>query len=470
MNEQRLIYSQPNTMLILAGLVLVGSTACILLLQQGRVDLMQYVYPFFAMFIGGWLYAIRTDLYVGFVWWIWVLTPFIRRVVDYNLGYFTSISLVMLTPFLVTLFCFFTLVRNGNRLLDRPHFPYLLAIVGITYGFLVGFVKVGAEAAVFDLLQWMCPVLFGFHLVLTWSEYPNYRRVILKTFSGIVFVLGVYGIAQYYTGPAWDMFWLTESGMTSSMGKAEPTRFRIFATLNSAGTLGLYLMAGLILMFDWKGLFPRLASVPGYVAFLLTLVRSAWIGWLLALTYMVYRLTGAQKARLVSILVITGIVSMPLIVSPAVFGRIQGRVATFESLSEDNSLKARFGLYREASKRVATEPLGSGLGNFGKAAKMTTGESRVFDSGFLAIALSLGWLGCSLYVLGLGFLVKHSLGASIGEDDHFSVVSAGIGCSLIVILFTSNVAIGPPGMLFWFFLSMPSAAKVYRAYNPTFVP
>ncbi len=430
---------------------------------------MQFVYPGFAMFIAGWLYAIRPELYMGFVWWVWVVTPLVRRVVDYNLGYFTSISAIMLTPFLVTLFCLFTIVRNGNHLLHRSYVPFTLVVFAVIYGFMIGLVNVGIQAAIFDFLQWLCPLAFAFHVVLTWSEYPKYRQVVLRSFASIVLFLGVYGIVQYYAGPEWDMFWLSESGMTSSMGKAEATKFRIFASLNSAGTLALYLMAGLLVLFDWKGSFPRLSSVPGYVALLLTLVRSAWIGWIAGLAYMIYRLRGAQKARLVSILVITAIVCAPFIVSPAVFARLEARFATFENLGEDNSFESRLGLYRAASQRILTEPLGLGLGNFGTAAKISRGKTRTFDSGYLAIALTLGWPGTALFALGLGLLMRKSLGRSVGEDDHFSVISASIGSALVLVLFSSNIAIGASGMLFWFFLSMPLCAKMYRSSNPVAV-
>ena len=61
------------------------------------------------MVMGIILYLIHRGQYVSFVIWLYMITPFVRRVVDYQAGY-QDVSMVTLAPQLaatVSLFCVF---------------------------------------------------------------------------------------------------------------------------------------------------------------------------------------------------------------------------------------------------------------------------------------------------------------------------------------------------------------------------
>src|SRR5918912_703929 len=47
-------------------------------------SLMQTLYPSAALVVGLLLYWRYPALYLGFTWWLWFLTPEVRRVVDYQ--------------------------------------------------------------------------------------------------------------------------------------------------------------------------------------------------------------------------------------------------------------------------------------------------------------------------------------------------------------------------------------------------
>src|SRR5215208_7879858 len=49
--------------------------------------LLQLLYPLAACAVGGLLYWRYPTLYLGFAWWIWFLTPEVRRLVDYEHGW-----------------------------------------------------------------------------------------------------------------------------------------------------------------------------------------------------------------------------------------------------------------------------------------------------------------------------------------------------------------------------------------------
>ena len=68
-------------------------------------------------------------------------------------------------------------------------------------------------------------------------------------------------------------------------GTPEPLGIRVFSTMNSPGPFANVLLAGLLILLTNENFSarPRLRAV-GYLSFLLlSLVRSAWIGWFLGL-------------------------------------------------------------------------------------------------------------------------------------------------------------------------------------------
>ena len=453
------------------GVLLLCVGSFILLYWSRNAELLNLAYPAAGLFIAGMLYAARPALYVGFVWWIWFITPFIRRVIDYQIGY-TSLSLVMLTPFLATSFAFFTVLRYGKLLKERAFAPFALAMLGVTYGYVVGVVRAGVAGATFDLITWFAPICFGFHVIVFWREYPVYRQVVRSTFMWGVLVMGAYGIIQFFALPAWDARWMVDSGM-NSIGRPEPFEVRIFGTLNSPGPYSLALMAGILLLFDARGLLPRFATVPAFGAFLLARVRSAWAGWVIVLAFMVWRLRGPMRARLLVVLVAGLVLSLPLLMQGPVAETVGGRLETLGNLDEDNSMQARTALYSVALDKALLNPIGSGLGSVGRAVKLGSDGVASFDSGILAIPFTLGWPGTLAYMGGVLWLLVRIVRIRERDLDQFAVICAGLAGALIVMLIISNSFSGFRGLVFWCFAALAAAAQFfyqeqasYRADEP----
>src|SRR5215212_2641440 len=70
---------------------------------------LQILYALAATVVGTLLYWSYPTIYLGFTWWLWFLTPEVRRLVDYHQGYNPE-SPVMLAPLLVAALSFFTLL------------------------------------------------------------------------------------------------------------------------------------------------------------------------------------------------------------------------------------------------------------------------------------------------------------------------------------------------------------------------
>ena len=429
------------------------------LILTGQVDLLQYLYPLCAFGLGLWLYATTPPLYVGFTLWIWFVTPFVRRILDYEAAWFNPTNPVMVAPLLVTLIAGISLFRFGGRLSTRPFAGFLFVLIGILHGYLIGAVYVGVQSATFALLTWLLPVLFGLHVAFLWRQYPTLKSTLRSTCAWGLLLIGSYGVLQYFLAPPWDMFWLAESGMTSSMGSPEAMEFRVFSSLNSTGPLAFVLSGLLLLLIDARSVVAKVGVLPGALSVLLSLVRSAWGGWIVGIGFLTWRLRGRLRLRLIGLLAAVVLLGLPLFLYSSVGDRIATRAESVTNLEGDYSYQARFALYAHALTQVGRKPLGDGIGNFGVAAKLSSEEVANYDSGLFEILFSLGWLGTLFFLVGLGLLMSQTLFDTSGADPFEPLLHAVVVSYLSMLLF-SNLLIGVAGMVFWTVLGRALGARV----------
>ncbi|MFO8100171.1 MAG: hypothetical protein R6T83_11205 [Salinibacter sp.] len=403
--------------------------------------------------IGFWLYISNPPLYLGFVWWVWFLSPFIRRLADYQLGTFThpKEALILLAPFAVTGLCLFTVFRYGRVLLRLYAVPFGLCMLGVLYGFLVGLPLMGPFDATISLLEWITPLLLGFHVLVLWRQFPEHRRIIRTTFIVGAFVLGTYALIQFFFMPGWDRLWMTGSKM-NSIGQPEPFEVRVFSMLNAPGPLATTLVPGLLLLFESRTLMGKLTAIPGYVGFLLTLVRSAWGAWMVGMLYLVWRLTGRLRIRLLALTVVMAIAVVPVAMMSEISEVTGDRVETLGSIGDDGSLSAREDMYRTATIDALINPLGEGLG------------SEIFDSGFVTILWQLGWVGGSLYLGGLIWLLWSAvLSPRAVLPDQFTIILAATVLGYFANLAFGTVHVEIAGCVMWSFLGLIVASRRYHA-------
>jgi hypothetical protein len=399
--------------------------------------------------IGFWFYISNPPLYLGFVWWMWLLTPFVRRLADYQLGAFTppTEALILLAPFTVTAISGLTLLRYGRVLLRLYAAPFLLCILGVVYGFLVGLPKVGAFAAAVGLLEWLTPLLLGFHLLALWRLFPQHRQIIRTTFVTGTFVLGVYALIQFFLLPGWDRLWMIGSRM-NSIGEPEPLEVRVFSVLNAPGPFATVLIPGLLLLFESRTMFAKLTAVPGYVGFLLSLVRSAWGGWMLGMVYLIWRLKGRLRTRLLVLTAIMGVAVVPVAMMGDISDATGDRVETLGTIGSDGSLAARQYMYQTATIDALMNPLGQGLGSAG------------FDSGYVTILWQLGWIGGSLYLGGLVWLVwRVVIAPAAAPPDQFTAILAATVLGYMGLLAFGTEHIEIAGCVLWSFLGLILASR-----------
>lgn len=436
-----------------AWIPILGFAACSVLCILVAPSQLRFAFPILAFAVGFYLYSRFPILYIGFTWWMWFLTPLVARLVDYYSGVWDVQRLMLVSPFLVSLISGITVFRCLPYWCRQEGLPFILAGCSVLYAFAVGCINNPISASARTVLDWLTPILFGFHLLTRWREYPTYRQNLQTIFLWCVLITGVYGVYQYLVAPDWDNFWLVKSGMTSSAGDPEPLGIRVWSTMHSPGPFGIVMMTGLILLFNYQGSLIIPASIFGYLAFLVSLVRTAWGGWIVSLLLINTSLKVRMRRQLVIILSVIIILIVPLTLIEPFAGVLTNRFQTLSNVSEDGSYQIRVQIYQAALESALTNVVGNGLGG------------GVGDSGPLDLLASLGWIGLPLYVGGITLAVFLLLKTSRYGSDFFMAAARAIPLTILVQLLSYTTTIGLSGMIFWSFIGLGIAGQKYYKFD-----
>lgn len=423
----------------------------------------------------------REWIYFAFVVAAWTFTPLIRRLIDFKNGAFNPVPVASLVPFLLlipfALFCF-----RGDRMQRLA--PALRALVYVwiatfAYGFMLAaaFGSVGAGA--FELLQYALPMLAGVWLAgqeLDAAESMKRLAIILFPCAAVV---AAYGIAQWVQPLPWDVLWV-EGSQFKGADQPVPFGMRIFSTLNSPGTAADYF--ALVMLFALPFLrarnawaWPLLAALAG--ALMLTLTREAWVAYVVGTC--VYLLASPARLRALPMLALFGAVLAILVGTlPVLLGSganadvVSSRISTFADVGHDASALARQTEISNALAQGLSNPLGSGLGNLGAAARLSsnaqTDLGSVLDSGYLARFVEMGWLGFAGYlavVIGapvviLSGLLKRKPVAAGGAVYVAGATAVAMAFALAWGDAASDAHLGLEGLFFWMAIGLGSLAIV----------
>ncbi|MBD3882926.1 O-antigen ligase domain-containing protein [Phormidium tenue FACHB-886] len=423
---------------------------------------MNYVFPAGAFVVGFFLYLKQPVLYVCFSWWLWFLSPLVRRLVDYQSG-FTNPSPILLSPFLVTLLILPSILLQLPTLYRQGGLPFIFAFAGIFYGFLLGLIQGSPSAVTVALLDWLVPVLLSCYLFLNWRNYLHYRQAIQNTFVWGVLITGSYGIYQYLVAPEWDRFWLlnlSAAGLVDSFGRPEPMQIRVWSTMNGPLDFAVVMMAGLLLLFSYQGVLRLPASGAGYLAFLLSLARTAWGGWFVGVALLFSSLKSSLQLRFLLTFAILGLLVIPLITIEPFSEVIQARVESLFELfkDDDGSGQERSRTYTQLIGLAVMNVWGDGIGNI-------RDFGRPLDSAFLVILFSLGWLGTLLYTGGYGLLLLQLFQGRESSIDSFAATARAISLTGAFMMLFGPIILGVSGAVIWGFLGIGMAARKYYLHQ-----
>jgi hypothetical protein len=445
---------------------LTSLVAVSLLLKQGGI--LNVFFPALALAVGAYLFVVDPPLHLGFTWWLFFLTPEVRRLIDQQ-SQWTPTSPVMLAPYLVAGLTCFTTIRHFPVLRFKIYFGFVPILLALVYAALVGAANTSPAAASFALLNWAVPVFVASHIAINWHDYEQYRHTVLKAFCWGTLVMGAYGLVQYFVMPDWDAFWLIHVEMVSQ-GSPYPTEVRVFSTMNSSGPFATVIGVGLIAFMAGGGLTRFLAVPLGFSSFFLSLVRSAWIGWALGLCVVLSNLRGKSRIRSLLSAVVASALVVPIVLWGPFAETVNKRFETLYQIEEDASYQDRMSFYEGFLSHAVTNVVGEGLGSTGVATKLDNngqlGRYGNFDSGVMQLPFVLGWFGVFAYLSGLSMLLVQAFRIG-GPRNTFAAVVKGVvvmvGSGLIFV----NTLIGPEGMAFWTFLGLALASRPAQFWRAT---
>lgn len=445
-----------------------GAVAGFAVLTAGLVvvhgaGLLNLGFPVLATILAFYLFLSHRNVYVAFVWWIWLVSPLVRRLVDYQTGYH-SVSPVMLSPLLVTVFASLPVLLNPRFVLKRSVTPFLMVTIVYIYGLVTGCLSGSVAAALFDFASSAAPLGFAWFLMTDSKGYTENRKAFLFSSNLGLLLISLYGLYQFYQMPAWDAFWLRSSNFASA-GKAIAEQIRLFGPLNSPGPYGAALMLSLVYVLVTKGPLRIAAGGVGFPAFGLSLVRSSWLGWAAAAIYLVIFAGGKTRIRIVWLAFVLALVAYPIVTVGPVADTLAKRLASFNHLQQDRSYVSRQEIYEYTTVNALSNPVGAGFGGNGVGTKLSDTPVAGFDSGILQIPFEFGWIFGALYfwaLLAIGFNITTSARKT---SDSIVIASAGIYLALIVENIGAPTWGGVYGMTMWIgaaFATGPIAGFVPR--------
>lgn len=439
----------------ISGLVIFSAVAVL----AGAGSILRLIFPLGSLCVGFFLYGKYPTIYVGFTWWLWFVTPWLRRVIDYRSGWDGS-GVILTAPFLVTLISLITFFQYLPRSYRMGGLPLVITIAGVFYGFLIGVVKNPLFVSLRALLDWLTPVVFAFHLFANWRNYPKYRQTIENTFMWGVLVTGIYGIVQYIVAPEWDRYWIVQTRLLTN-GTPEPLGIRVFSTMNSPSPFANVVLAGLLILLTNDNFLRVPASAVGYLSFLLSLVRTAWLGWFISLISLLGILKPRLQMQLVVSITVIALCVIPLTTIEPFAEIINARIESFTTIKKDTSFNARAALYERNIGIAFSSGLGSGIGSKYFVNEQGLLQEVNLDSGILDVFFTLGWFGAVPYFGGVIIALVNLFTNFEARSDGFANASRAICLGVLAQMLSLNILLALGGVVFWSFLGMSMAANKY---------
>jgi O-antigen ligase len=379
---------------------------------------------------------------------LWFLAPGLRRVLGTVTGYVDNDPL-SLAPFLATA-AIGALELLCMQVPGRIRRVFLVAAAGFALGLPIGLVA-GPRSAVYAFTAYIAGIS-GAMLGLgerSSTDDSTLRRVLLFGLPPIA----VYAILQRVLPfPSWDQAWIDATDF-SSLGTGGEVR--VFASLNSPGTLAVLL--GLSLLAFLTVHRARLITLAGAaavaVALALTSARSAWVALIVAAVAHVIASNGRSARRVLGAGAV--IVAATLALAP-VSSTAQDVLTRFQSITDfrgDTSSNERRATFRNAFPAAADDPVGHGLGTAGEATKLT-GESslRAPDNGYLSLIYQTGPLGFLLVLGALAIVVRAAWNGARarGSGQELRLMLFAMLIFLLAQLAFGDAFYGVSGVILWF--------------------
>ena len=433
-----------------------GITAIALLLQVGERLSIPFLVACTAFAL--WSMRKRPRLYIAFTFLLYLYTPLVRRMEDFESSYHDP-SLILAAPLLVSLLSLLalpTLLRRLSRAKRLALLPFSATLLAVSYGIAIGFFKSLPIELVRPGLEWIAPLVFGAYCFFHAAEHnllPLLERLTLLA----VVLLSIYGLFQFLDPMPWDTFWLRNFNhvhFQPSFGQPERFGIRLFSTLNSPQTFAALLAFAFPLLATLRSHLVSLLTMPLLLLCLaLTQSRSQLFTVLVSCVLLLVVVRTRALLRLGILFTIFAVTLGLGAISSDIANKVNDRLDSFNNLKSDESAVSRRNGMRLALEMIATEPFGQGIGfpdgdAFERSDLHTKYGVDTHDLGLVEVGVSFGYLGGLLYLGGFAFAL-FLIGRRFyqGSRGHIGIVIA-VFASLATMA-TVNLFLGLPGIWLW---------------------
>ncbi|MEL7039686.1 MAG: O-antigen ligase domain-containing protein, partial [Cyanobacteria bacterium J06592_8] len=213
----------------------------------------------------------------------------------------------------------------------------------------------------------------------------------------------------------------------------------------------------LILLLTVDGILPYPIASVGFLTFLLSRARAAWLGWLLGMIAFIPSLKANIQMRITVSLLIATLLIIPLASIEPFSTTISSRLESFSSIENDRSLEERSEGYSESLDEALSQFLGKGMG--------TKENALGNDSGIMKILFSLGWFGTLPYLGGVLLLLMTVFQSFQKRFDAFISAAFSIAFGVFAQIGFNPIMEASIGMIFWGFLGIGMAGHKYHSYH-----
>jgi O-Antigen ligase len=393
---------------------------------------------------------------------LFVFTPFVRRLVDVVVGYDSS-SLMIVGPLAAMLPPLVRLIDLPDSTATTRRLSPLFLVGGcVAYAAALTMFQGEWMNAARDSLRWLAPLFYAMILIDV-ADADEVLDAAADAFAIMLPIIGVYGIVQYVNPPDWDRYWMQYAPITS-VGQPEPFGVRTFSTMNGPASFATFTATGLLLVwFRRRHWVLQMLALPAAFSLLLSLYRTAWISMLAAMLFCaLFKSTRGRSAPL-----FFGIVAATVIAATLTpFGDvIAERLTTFSEGSQDGSARERLEQYVALWSLADSSVFGVGF----TTADVGVAGSMAVDGTIIACWLCMGIVVGLLCLFGLVWTAAIAMGAAMRDQTAERVLLGAFGVFFLTQLPLAGIASGEAGYLFWTFMALalaPPAAMSQDARLP----
>jgi len=328
----------------------------------------------------------------------------LKKVVDVPFGIFLDAGILLL--FIAMLFR--QAEEHDWRFADNPISWWVLAWIFLNILQVINPVAESREAWMYTVRGMAGTIVFFYVILYTLSDYAYIIRL-LKLVIGLSFLVGLFSFYQEYFGlPPWEQRWMM-SDIERYKLIYQGGRIRLFSFLSDPTTFGIMMAYMVVLCFSlffgpWKRRTKVLLIIGGFVMLLGCFwsgTRTAYIVIPAGIFFVTLMAITKRQWNLVvfsGVMMTGGIFLTQIPTSNNTLYRFQ----TAFNPSEDRSYQVRLNTQARIKSIVQQHPFGGGLGSCGAWGKRFS-PYTVFaeiepDSGYVRVAVELGWVGLIIYM------------------------------------------------------------------------